>query len=134
MFSSKSQEWETPSELFRALDEEFHFTLDPCCTHENAKCEKHYTKEENGLLQSWAGETVFCNPPYGKGMGKWIEKACMSGGVDGTTVVMLIPARTDTIAFHKYIWHKAEIRFLQGRLHFSDKGRAPFPSMICIWR
>lgn len=134
MYSSKSNEWETPQELFNELNEEFHFTLDPASTHENAKCEKHYTQEEDGLAQDWSGETVFCNPPYGRELPLWIEKAAKSA-VGGTTVVMLIPARTDTRAFHDFILHKAEIRFLKGRLKFSGaKQSAPFPSMIVIFK
>ena len=74
MYSSASVEWETPQDLFDKLDDEFHFTLDPCCTHENAKCKKHYTKEDDGLAQDWTGEIVFCNPPYGRGMDKWVKK------------------------------------------------------------
>ena len=80
MYSSKSNEWETPQELFDRLDREFHFTLDPASTHENAKCAKHYTQEENGLAQDWRGETVFCNPPYGRELPLWIEKAAKSAG------------------------------------------------------
>lgn len=80
LLSSKSNEWETPIEFFKELDEEFHFTLDPCSTHENAKCEKHFTIEENGLAQSWKGETVFCNPPYGRELPKWIEKCSREAG------------------------------------------------------
>ena len=53
--SSKSVEWATPKEFFAQLDKEFHFNLDPCSTHENAKCEKHYTIEEDGLSQDWGG-------------------------------------------------------------------------------
>ena len=74
LFSSKTAEWETPQEFFDKLNEEFHFTLDPCSTDENAKCRKHYTKEQNGLLQDWNGEVVYCNPPYGREMSKWIQK------------------------------------------------------------
>lgn len=101
LLSSKRHDWETPQAFFDQLDREFHFTLDPCATPETAKCEKYYTPAENGLAQNWSGETVFCNPPYGKDLPKWIEKcACES---KHAKVVMLIPARTDTIAFHKYI-------------------------------
>ena len=134
MFSSKKDDWETPQAFFNELNKEFHFTLDPCSTHENAKCEKHYTKAENGLLQSWAGETVFCNPPYGREQAQWIEKAVSSIG-GGTTIVMLIPARTDTKAFHDLIVpHAKEIRFIRGRLKFGDgKSPAPFPSMLVIF-
>lgn len=74
LFSSATVEWETPQAFFDKLNEEFHFTLDPCSTDENAKCEKHYTLQENGLLQDWTGEIVYCNPPYGKDMPEWIHK------------------------------------------------------------
>lgn len=74
MFSSEKDDWETPQDFFNILNEEFHFTLDPCSTHENTKCEKHYTIAENGLTQDWSGETVFCNPPYGRELPKWIQK------------------------------------------------------------
>jgi DNA N-6-adenine-methyltransferase (Dam). len=134
LFSSKSNEWATPQEYFDKLNDEFHFTLDPASTHENAKCEKHYTEQENGLLQDWRGETVFCNPPYGRDLPKWIKKACESAGA-GTVVVMLIPARTDTKAFHEYIYGKAEIRFIKGRLKFGGASNsAPFPSMVVVFR
>jgi len=134
MFSSATPEWETPQELFDALNEEFHFTLDPCSTDENAKCAKHYTKKQDGLAQDWTGETVFCNPPYGREMPKWIRK-CYEHMTSGGTAVMLIPARTDTRAFHEYIYGKAEIRFIKGRLKFGGcKNSAPFPSMIVVFR
>lgn len=133
MCSSQKTEWETPNSLFEELDKEFNFTLDPCCTHNNAKCEKHYTKEDNGLLQDWTGERVFCNPPYGKELPPWIRK-CAEHGERGGLAVMLIFARTDTKAFHEYIYHKAEIRFLKGRVKFGGcKNAAPFPSMIVIF-
>lgn len=135
LFTSNSAEWETPQNLFDALNAEFHFTLDPCSTDENAKCSKHYTKEQDGLKQDWTGETVFCNPPYGRELPKWIRKCYQHFIGGGGTAVLLIPARTDTKVFHEYIYHKAEVRFLKGRLHFSGaKGSAPFPSMIVIYR
>ena len=104
LFSSKRHDWETPQQFFDKLDREFNFTLDPCCTPETAKCSKYYTPKENGLLQDWDGETVFCNPPYGRDLKNWIEKCYFESHKPNTTVVMLIPARTDTIAFHKYIY------------------------------
>lgn len=131
-FSSATNEWETPQDLFDALDGEFGFTLDPCCTHETAKCSKHYTKEEDGLARSWAGETVFMNPPYGRVIGKWVRKAHRES-LRGATVVCLIPARTDTSYWHDYCM-KGEIRFLRGRLRFSNAGSAPFPSAVIIFR
>ncbi|WP_270331747.1 DNA N-6-adenine-methyltransferase [Lactococcus lactis] len=135
MFSSKTDLWSTPWNFFEKLNDEFHFTLDPCSTHENAKCYKHFTIEEDGLLQDWGNEVVFCNPPYGRQIKDWVKKAYEESQKDNTTVVMLIPARTDTIYFHEYIYHKAEIRFIKGRLKFGDaKNAAPFPSMVVIFR
>lgn len=132
MFSSKTPEWITPQDLFDELDKEFKFTLDPCATTKNAKCKKYFTAKENGLLQSWDNEIVFCNPPYGRETSKWVKK---SSEAKGGVVVMLIPARTDNRWFHNYIYGKAEIRFLKGRLKFSEsKNSAPFPSMIVIFK
>lgn len=82
LYTSNSEEWATPQDFFDRLDEEFHFTLDPCATAENAKCEKYYTKEQNGLAQDWTGETVFCNPPYGNEIGKWCLK-CLEHSESG---------------------------------------------------
>lgn len=131
-FSSKTNEWSTPQDFFDTLNKEFHFTLDPCATKETAKCEKFYTEEDNGLSKNWDNEIVFCNPPYGREIKKWVKKGSQAkGGV----VVMLIPARTDTIYFHEYIYGKAEIRFLRGRLKFGkSKNSAPFPSMLVIYK
>lgn len=136
MFSSKKEDWETPQDFFDKLNEEFKFTLDPCATTENAKCEQFYTKEQDGLLQDWGGEIVFCNPPYGrKSTADWIRKCAEESKKPGTTVVMLIFARTDTIAFHEYIYKKAEIRFIKGRLKFGNsKDSAPFPSMVVVFQ
>lgn len=135
MFSSKTDMWSTPQDFFNKLDEEFHFNLDPASTHENAKCEKHYTKVEDGLIQDWQGHVVFVNPPYGREIGKWVEKAYMESKKDNTTVVMLIPSRTDTKWFHQYIYNVAkEIRFIKGRLKFGgSKNSAPFPSMVVVF-
>ena len=134
LFSSATEEWATPDDFFRALDAEFRFTLDPCSTDANAKCAKHYTKEQDGLAQDWTGERVFCNPPYGREMPKWIAKCAEHGKSGGGVAVMLIPARTDTKAFHDYIYHKAEIRFIRGRLKFGGaKNSAPFPSMVVVF-
>lgn len=133
MFYSATEEWATPEDFFDALDAEFHFTLDPCSTDDNAKCAKHFTKEQDGLSQDWTGECVFCNPPYGREMPRWIAK-CAEHGMRGGIAVMLIPARTDTKAFHEYIYHKAEIRFIRGRLKFGGaKNSAPFPSMVVVF-
>lgn len=130
-FSSKSDNWATPQDFFDKLNQEFNFTLDPCASSENAKCKNFYTKEDNGLTKSWDNNVVFCNPPYGRVLKDWVKKASEArGGV----VVMLIPARTDTRYFHEYIYNKAEIRFIKGRLKFGDsKNSAPFPSMVVIF-
>jgi site-specific DNA-methyltransferase (adenine-specific) len=128
-FMSTTPEWATPQSTFDELNEEFHFTLDPCATKENAKCKKFFTAEDDGLSKSWGGERVFMNPPYGREIGRWVQKASQTGGV-----VCLLPARTDTRWFHDYIYGKAEVRFIRGRLKFNDgKNSAPFPSMIVVF-
>jgi len=130
-FSKKSDEWATPRDLFEKLNAKFDFTLDPCATELNAVCPKYYTREQDGLTQSWEGERVFCNPPYSD-LKRWIKK-CHEETQNGCLVVMLIPARTDTIAFHEYIYGRYEIEFLKGRLKFGDSvNSAPFPSMLVL--
>lgn len=140
LLSSGKDEWETPQDFFDELDKQYGFTLDPCATPENAKCTKYYTKRDDGLKQDWGGETVFCNPPYSPrtktnpGQEAWIAKAQEESKKPGTTVVMLIPARTDTKAFHRHILPHAKIKFLPGRLRFAGaKHSAPFPSMLVIF-
>jgi len=135
LFSSKKHDWETPQDLYEELDKEFNFNLDPCSSDSNHKCDKYFTIEDNGLEQDWRGHNVFVNPPYGRQIKHWVEKSYNEGQKPNTTVVMLIPARTDTRYFHDYIYHKAEIRFIKGRLKFSNsKNSAPFPSMIVIFK
>ena len=137
MFSSETNEWSTPQYLFEQLNNEFNFTLDPCATDENKKCENHFTKEDDGLSRSWKDETVFCNPPYGRQIGKWVKKAYEETKDENTKVVMLIPSRTDTKYFHDYIYEICEVRFLKGRVYFEKGGkkvgRAPFPSMVVVF-
>jgi phage N-6-adenine-methyltransferase len=135
LFSSAADDWETPQELFDELDAEFHFTLDPCCRPETAKCLRFFTQADDGLAQSWGTETVFVNPPYGRVIGKWVHKAFESA-LGGATCVLLIPARTDTAYWHDYCF-KGEVRFLRGRVYFArggKRGRAPFPSAVVIFR
>ena len=132
VFSSKKKDWETPQNLFDELNNEFHFTVDVASSDSNYKVDKHYTIKENGLIQDWENERVWCNPPYGRKISEWVEKAFYSSAL----VVMLLPARTDTKWFHKYIYNKdcAEVRFIKGRLKFGEqKNSAPFPSMIVIF-
>jgi phage N-6-adenine-methyltransferase len=132
-FSSKTDEWETPQELFDALNEEFDFDLDVCATPQSAKLPNFYTKGVDGLSMSWNGYRCWMNPPYGRVIGKWVEKCSQN------KCVALLPARTDTKWFHDYILGKAEIRFIKGRLKFvgeqkGHSGSAPFPSMIVIFK
>ena len=134
LLSSKKMDWCTPQDFFDKLNEEFGFVLDAAATEKTAKCKLYYTPETDGLSQSWnRGGAVFCNPPYGRSIGKWVQKAYEEAQA-GTRIVLLIPARTDTSYFHDYIYHKQEIRFIRGRLKFNDgKNPAPFPSMIVIF-
>ena len=135
MFSSEKDDWETPQDLFDELDDEFHFTLDAASSDLNAKCEKHYTVEDDGLSQSWAGNNVFLNPPYGRNMKDWMRKAYEESQAENTTVVVLVPARTDTAWFHDYVYGKAGLRFLRGRLKFGGcENSAPFPSLVVVYR
>ena len=135
MFTSATDLWATPQAFFDQLNAEFHFTLDPCANDDNHKCAKYYTEQQDGLAQDWGGEIVFCNPPYGRAIGAWVKKCYEESRKPNTLVVMLIPARTDTSYFHDYIYHKAELRFIRGRLHFNEAPQgAPFPSMVVIFR
>lgn len=148
MFSSKTPEWETPQDLFDELDKEFHFELDVCANKENKKCKNWFSVEQDGLKQDWINanmykgtSAIWCNPPYGREIEKWIKKASNENEkwryeVD-YRIVMLLPARTDTRWFHDYIYKKenVEIRLLKGRLKFGgSKNSAPFPSMVVIFR
>ena len=112
-FSSDRMDWATPPEVFLPLNKEFGFTLDPCCTSKNAKCEKFYTAQENGLLQDWSGEVVFLSPPRGRQTHKWIKKAYESS-LKGATVVCLVFAKTDTIWWHSYCMKAKNIAFCVG--------------------
>lgn len=136
-FSSSTDLWATPQLFFDELNKEFGFTLDVCANSENAKCEKYYTKEMDGLQCNWHG-VIWMNPPYGREIGKWMRKAYESSQMDwqteGATVVCLVPARTDTQWWHEYAM-KGEIRFVRGRIKFGGhKNSAPFPSAIVIFR
>lgn len=132
MFSSKTDLWSTPQDLFEKLDGFFSFNTDVCATSENAKCEHFFTKEDDGLKQNWAG-TCWMNPPYGREIGAWVKKAHDSA-MSGATVVCLLPARTDTAWWHDYC-AKFEVFFVRGRIKFGGhKNSAPFPSAIVVMR
>lgn len=131
-FSSETDLWSTPQEYFDKIDKEFHFTLDVCATVENAKCYSFFTKEDDGLLKEWIGN-IWMNPPYGRGIGKWIQKAYETS-LNGYTVVCLLPARTDTKWWHDYCMKSDDIRFIKGRLKFGgQKNSAPFPSVLVVF-
>ena len=118
-FKSENQHWQTPDDLYASLDMEFHFTLDPCPNGAT-----------DGLTRSWKGERVYCNPPYGRGVGDWLVKAR-----EAECSVFLLPARTDTKWWHEQAMHADEIRFLRGRLRFKGaKAGAPFPSVLLIYQ
>lgn len=134
MFSSKDMTYGTPQNLFDKLDEEFHFTTDVCALSETAKCEDYYTPEIDGLKQDWNG-VCWMNPPYGRDIGVWLEKAYIDSEKNDSTVVCLIPSRTDTKYWHDYCMKASEIRFIKGRLKFGEAtNAAPFPSAIIIFK
>jgi site-specific DNA-methyltransferase (adenine-specific) len=133
MFSSETDLWNTPQYFYDILNEEFNFTLDPCTNGTNAKCTKYFTKEDDGLIQDWSDEVVFMNPPYGRVLADWMQKA-YDESQKGATVVCLIPARTDTRYWHDYVMKAKEVRLVKGRLKFGDsKNSAPFPSAVVVF-
>ena len=134
-FSSEKDDWETPQDFYNELDLKYKFTLDPCASHATAKCEKYFTVDDDGLSQDWSKEIAFMNPPYGRGIGEWIQKAYEESRKPGTVVVCLIPSRTDTKYWHDYCMKASEIYFVKGRLKFSGhKSACPFPSAVVIFK
>ena len=130
MFSSKTDLWETPQDLFNKYAAIYHFDTDVCALPENAKCKRFFTPEMDGLKQEWTG-VCWCNPPYGRQIGRWVEKSVKSFA----TVVMLLPARTDTKWFHDWCLPYGKIEFLRGRLKFGGcENSAPFPSMVVVFQ
>jgi site-specific DNA-methyltransferase (adenine-specific) len=122
LFSSASPHWQTPSLVYDDLNAEFHFTLDPCPLGD--------AEWKDGTYRSWSGERVFCNPPYGSGITKWLMKAR-----EADCAVFLLPARTDTKWWHEYALQADEIRFIRGRLRFGNStNSAPFPSVVLVYR
>ena len=134
-YSSKNQEWETPQEFFDKLNKEFNFSVDVCATVSNTKCGFYYNKERDALSLEWPSATIWMNPPYGREIGKWVKRAYESAMTSPSPVVCLLPARTDTKWWHEYVMQADEIRFVQGRLTFSDADSpAPFPSCVVVFR
>ena len=133
MFSSKTDMWATPQDFFDRLNKVFRFDVDVCALPENAKCTNYYTAERNGLEQDWRG-VCWMNPPYGREISAWVEKAYRSAKENGTTVVCLLPARVDTKWWHSYC-SKGEVFFIKGRLKFGGSDNsAPFPSALVVFR
>lgn len=132
-FSSATDQWATPIDLFEKLDAIFNFQTDVCADKDNAKCAIFYDESINGLSQDWRG-VCWMNPPYGRQIGDWVAKAYLSSIENGAIVVCLVPARVDTKWWHDYCV-KGEMFFLKGRLKFGDaKNSAPFPSAIVVFR
>jgi len=135
---SGSSVWRTPPALYQPLDREFSFTIDVAADDANAKCDRFLDRETDALAQSWAGERVFCNPPYGRDVHRWLQKALDESRDHGALVVMVLPARTGNQWFHRLVLNRAEIRFIEGRLNYTLGGggrkNAPFDSMVVIYR
>lgn len=138
-FSSERNDWGTPWPFFYRLKKEFPFTLDVCATRENTKCKAFYPPERDALTKRWhtivgPENWAWMNPPYGRGIDAWVEKACTESRY-GLNIVCLLPARLDTKWFHNHVFGKAaEIRLIQGRLKFDGhENSAPFPSMLAIY-
>ncbi len=132
-FISNTVEWETPPNLFNPLNDEFGFTLDVAATIENAKCEKFWTIQDDGLKMPWNG-TCWLNPPYGRDVPKWLERA-LTESYHGTIIVALVPARTNTKWFHDLCLKVAEVRFVCGRPKFGDSDHGlPLPLAVIIYR
>jgi phage N-6-adenine-methyltransferase len=136
-FASRKQDWTTPDGLFEPLQAEFNFTLDAAASPENARAPLFFTANEDGLEQDWGHHTVWLNPPYGDGVGglaAWVRKSA-DAAAKGATVVMLIPARTNTVWFHDYCLALAEVRFIKGRPKFGGAIHGlPQPLCLVIFR
>lgn len=132
LFASGRKDWTTPFQIIEALRTEFPFTLDAAATSDNTVGRRYIDIENDALSQPWSG-VVWCNPPYGRRVDRWLTKGAESADA-GATVVFLLPARTDTAWFHELVLPRAEVRFLRGRLRFGGaKQGAPFPSILAIF-
>lgn len=131
-FKSTTVEWPTPQDLFDKINARFNFTLDVCATTENAKCAIFFTKEIDGLSQKWSG-TCWMNPPYGRAMIAWLNKA-VKEKANGVTTVALIPARTNTGWWHDIIIPHSKVEFIRGRPKFGNaKHGLPQPLALAIF-
>lgn len=131
----KKDLWATPPHIFRPLNDEFGFTLDPCAEVTTAKCERFFTPKINGLVQDWSGNTCFVNPPYSRGnIDLWVEKCYLESLKPDTVIVALLPVSTSAIWWHDWIIGKCEMRFVARRIKFvGAKSTAPFSSVIAVF-
>jgi site-specific DNA-methyltransferase (adenine-specific) len=139
LFTSTKNDWETPKDLFERLNSKYHFAFDLAASSTNHKCDRYFTEHDDALSQDWTAikGPLFLNPPYGRNLRQWVEKACKTASTTNLTIVLLIPARTDTSYWHDFIFGKAKVEFIRGRLKFEVNGipsnSAPFPSAIVIY-
>lgn len=119
-------DWRTPTWLFDELHAEFDFTVDAAACAESAKLERYWCLEDDGTVKSWAGERIWCNPPYGKATTLWVDKAIFSRH-NTPLSVLLVPSRTDTHWFQRALDHVSELRFIRGRVHFEQPPDMPKP-------
>lgn len=140
ILSSAKMDWATPGPIFAKYDDKYNFTIDVCASSWNHKVSRYYDEAADGLSKSWAGEVCWCNPPYGRAIAKWVQKAYNESRGGACKVVMLIPARTDTTWFHSYIYGKddVQVEFLKGRITFEhpdvpNPDASTFPSMIVVF-
>ena len=133
--SSRTDKWGTPTDVFKRLDEKFHFDVDVCADETNHKCEVYFNEEQDGLKQDWTKyNSVYMNPPYGRHMYAWMEKIYKTSREGGGTCVCCIPCRTDAKWMY-FVMMASEVWLIKGRLHYNDsKDGAPFPSCIVIYR
>lgn len=138
LFSSNTGVWATPQKFYDDYNAEWCFDLDAAADKNNHKCDRWLGPDsdicEDALsLHEWPGKNIWLNPPYGRELYAWIEKAYRQSAL-GKNIVLLLPARTDTRWFHEFCVG-AETTFIKGRLHFGgSKDAAPFPSMVVVFR
>ena len=151
-FSTGKDDWQTPQDLYDALDAEFQFSVDAACDSKSCRCEfgiahdlglDALTLDWYEYSKSFYSQSFFLNPPYSRGKQYKFVKKAKEEADKGCLVVCLLPARTDTKIFHEFIWDietnaprkGVEVRFIKGRITFQGaKDSAPFPSMIVIFR
>lgn len=138
--TSNKDDWETPQALFESLNAKYHFVIDLAASKDNAKCDRYFSVADDSLSKDWSENfegAMYLNPPYGRHIGQWIKKAYETSLKVTVPIVLLIPSRTDTSYWHDYIFGKAHIKFLRGRLKFEQNGiacqAAPFPSAIITY-